>query len=179
MLNKSDDQKIEEAIIFLVQALQTFNRSTKPVLMHSLRIAYWLYDLGYGKDIVIAALFHDLMEDSSVEENTLVERFGRNVFDMVLACTLDKTIEDHKARYFKSFMEADRMGAACLIVRAADLIDNSYYYHLAENEKQFQILLEKFNCFLKISEQKLSREKVWPTLLERKAEIESIKWNSY
>lgn len=178
MLSKSDDHKIEEAIVFLVQSLQNFNQSTKPVLMHSLRIAYQLHSLGYERDIIITAILHDLIEDSSASHEEIIEKFGQRVFDMVSACTLDKGIKNHKARYMKSYNDADELGVACLVVRATDLIDNSYYYHLAQNEDLFNSLLEKFNNFITIAKPKLSQDKIWPILLDRKTKIESLKWGA-
>lgn len=39
--------------------------SPKPVILHSIRIALYLNNLGYNRNIVLAAILHDILEDSS------------------------------------------------------------------------------------------------------------------
>ena len=176
MYTREDQAQIEQAIVFLTKTLQAANYNEKPVLLHSIRISMYLYNLGYNKDIVISALFHDLIEDSEVDMKQMEEMFGLRVVQIVKNSTVDRTVIDERQRYVDSFQRAFEDGYESLTVRAVDLIDNSYYYHKAKSSEAFSKLVDKFNYFVNISKPKLTEEKVWPKLLERQKEINSEKY---
>lgn len=127
MYTREDQNQIERAIIFLTKTLEAANYNEKPVLLHSIRISMQLYNMEYNTNIIISALFHDLIEDSKVNLVEMDQKFGSRVVQIVHNCTVDRTINDEKERYIKSFQIAFKDGYESLVVRAFDLIDNSYY----------------------------------------------------
>lgn len=62
-LNTIKTIKIEEAIKFLVFTVQESGMNPKPVILHSIRVWLNLQNLGYDKDVVVAAILHDILED--------------------------------------------------------------------------------------------------------------------
>jgi (p)ppGpp synthase/HD superfamily hydrolase len=87
------DKQIEEAIKFLVFAFQKSGHNPKPVVLHSIRVGLHLYNLGYAKNIVIAAVLHDVLEDTDVKIEEVKLKFGENVARLVEARALMKVFK--------------------------------------------------------------------------------------
>ncbi|MDP9381795.1 MAG: HD domain-containing protein [Chloroflexota bacterium] len=81
------DRRIESAIVFLVFQMQRTGRNSKPVVLHSIRVALYLHDRGYGGDVVVAAALHDLLEDSDTTLAQIEREFGAEVARLVEANT--------------------------------------------------------------------------------------------
>jgi GTP pyrophosphokinase len=133
------EDEIEDAVEFFVQVMNgPFKRSTKkgkkPVVMHSLRVGFWLMIRGYPAPVIIAGLLHDLLEQTNISAGALARRFGEDVAAMVLANTIVKSTKlargdarpdvEQLARYRDSVRRCAACGAGAMQVRAADLMDN-------------------------------------------------------
>lgn len=119
------EERLEEAVHVLVQAVATKPRKgKKPVVVHSLRVAFKLMSSGYDMDIVVAGLLHDLLEKSVLTPVQVLRRFGLDVALMVQATTNDLRIRGPIARYNDSLSRCAAYGEGALLVRAADLLDN-------------------------------------------------------
>ena len=88
------DHKLEQAITFLVTTFQQSGNNPKPVILHSIRVALYLYDYDYPDETVIAAVLHDLIEDTDCTIPEIEQNFGREVAQLVAANTFDTTIVD-------------------------------------------------------------------------------------
>ncbi len=73
------DKEIEEAIEFLVLAVHRSGKNSKPVILNSIRVGLHLHNLNYGKNTVIAALLHGVIEDTDVEIEEVKSKFGEEV----------------------------------------------------------------------------------------------------
>ncbi len=119
------EEKLEEALHFLVRALDDKpKRGKKPVVMHSLRVSYMLVAMGYGTDVVVAGLLHDVLEKTGLTQGQLSRRFGIETALIVAANTNSARIHDPLDRYRDSLERCAAYGEGALLVRAADLIDN-------------------------------------------------------
>lgn len=163
-INSQRDKEIAKATEFLVLAIKKSGRSSKPVVAHSARVGLFLNKLGYNKDIVVAGILHDLLEDSKISREEIEQNFGSKVANLVQANSFNKTITDKKKRYQQSFARCLKKGKDALVIKAADILDNSHYYHLVKDEKLSQWLLEKTRHFLKNSEKFIKDEEVWEEL---------------
>lgn len=134
--------EIERALFFLSNALQNSGHNSKPVLLHTIGVAEMLWERGLPQDAVIAGILHDVVEDTDVTLDEIEENFGQVVKEYVDALTLSD-VQD----IYQSFAQCAELGEAALSIRAADLIQNSYYYHLAPIEMQ-KTLKAKFTRFL-------------------------------
>ena len=169
--NPADNQEIEKAIKLLVSSVEKSGNNPKPVTTHCFRVAFYLDYLGYSKDIVVAALLHDLLEDTSVEYGDIEERFGSKIASLVGLLTFDKTVEDETERYRSNFKNIVEEGKDALIIKAADILDNSNYYHLAETDEDRKSLLDKLNYFLKVAEKSIGDERVYQELVEKRSAL--------
>lgn len=67
----------------------------EPYINHLAEVARLVAEAtdGTDTDLVVAALLHDSIEDQGVSADELAREFGREVADIVLECTDDKTLE--------------------------------------------------------------------------------------
>ena len=126
-----DKHEIERALFFLSNALQDSGHNTKPVLLHSIQVAEMLWERGFPQDVVIAAVLHDVVEDTDITIDDVEQSFGHQVAVYVDALTVSDTQD-----IMQSFARTAELGSEALSIRAADLIQNSYYYHLASTDMQ-------------------------------------------
>lgn len=140
-----DRHEIERALFFLLNALQDSGHNTKPVLLHSIQVAEMLWERDFSQDAVIAAVLHDVVEDTAITIEDVEQHFGEQVAQYVNALTISDTQD-----VTQSFARTAELGSEALSIRVADLIQNSYYYHLAPVDMQRQ-LRDKFIDFMKLS----------------------------
>ena len=140
-----DKHEIERALFFLSNALQDSGHNTNPVLLHSIQVAEMLWERGFPQDVVIAAVLHDVVEDTDITIDDVGQSFGHQVAVYVDALTVSDTQDT-----MQSFARTAELGSEALSIRAADLIQNSYYYHLASTDMQKR-LRDKFVYFMELS----------------------------
>lgn len=166
----------ERTVKFIVDCYSNPNRPLrKPVLFHSLRVAFYLLELGYPPPIVLAALLHDTLEDSHASPSQLKEQFGEDVARVVQAVSYNRDIQDETFRYQELFQRTVQCGESALIVKAADLLDNSNYFGLVNDEKEREYLLLKVRHFLELSYDFIGESIVWRKLYERFGAKNSVK----
>lgn len=160
-----DNQQIESAIRFMASSFNSSEKDQeKPVIYHSLRVGFYLDSLGYSKEIVIAALLHDILEDSEIILEEIKKRFGKKVAKLVEVNSLDLSMPKNFKRYKKAYSFARKSGSEALLIRGADLLDNSKYYYLVKSKNLKKLLLWKYDYFLKISEELIGNTQVFKDL---------------
>lgn len=163
------DLKIEEAISFLVTEYAKSGHNTKPVVIHSIKVAMTLYDLGYKTEMVIAGVLHDLLEDSEVTKDEIAAKFGEVVAEMVEGLSFRSEIEDKVAQYREMFERTLSGGKDLLIIKSADTYQNSFF--VGDKLKKDDFFLRKMEYFLEISQPMIGEEKIWKMLNERFADL--------
>lgn len=158
MLNYASQKKVESAISFLVKSIEESGKNPKPVILHSLRVALYLDREGYDESVVTGAILHDILEDTNITQDQIKEEFGDEVTRLIDANTFDDSIEDKQEQYRRLFSKCLKSGKSALIIKAADILDNSDYY---DRNKE---LLEKMQYFIEVSSEALGDEKVWQEL---------------
>jgi len=161
-----EEQRIEQALSFLFHALET-SRNQKPVGLHSIRVATLLWEHQEDEDIIIAALLHDLVEDTDTSSKDIEEKFGKAVAEIVVACTFDSGGNDYSQKLVKSKASIDAavgLGRRALLVKAADFIDNANYYAKANNPDLRKYLYDKYIYFMKVAKKELSESNIWKQL---------------
>ena len=163
MYSQDQDRRFEEAVVFATKALKACHTS-KPVLLHSLRVAFLLYAKNYEIEVCIAALLHDLLEDTATEKSEIEKCFGEEISSLVSSLTMDDTIKDYKEQYIENFMRC-QYNKSALIIRCADILDNSKFVLLTSTDKQKEIR-EKHLYFYKIAYEILKEEVIWQAFEE-------------
>ncbi|MGN0661406.1 MAG: HD domain-containing protein [Oscillospiraceae bacterium] len=87
--------RTDKAIEFAAAAHSGVTRKASgiPYILHPLETAAIAATLTEDEDIIIAAILHDTIEDTSVTEAQIRENFGEQVLGIVLGCTEDKMKE--------------------------------------------------------------------------------------
>lgn len=157
---------MDEALHYVARRLDEGGQNPKPVLLHSFKVSMSLYALGYGRDIVLSAILHDLIEDTGTTREDIAELYGEEIAGIIAAVSFDAGIEDVLEQAKDMFGRCISFGRKALIVKCADLLDNIAFVHLpapAEQEK----LLRKYSLFLEISEAHIGDEPIYGQLAKR------------
>ena len=65
------------------------------------------------------------------------------------------------------FSRCQAKGKMALLIKAADILDNSHYWHLLADKELSQWLVWKIEYFLQLSRSELGEEQVWHKLSQR------------
>lgn len=171
MYAKEDQELIQKAISYLVENFNKSGNNSKPVILHSIRLAMRLYDKGEKSSVVIGALLHDLLEDTQVTLADITSSFGEEVAKLVEANSFKSEIADYVQKYIETFERNIAYGRDAAIIKAVDLLDNADYYTLGAPES-WSKLYGKYVKFLEMAEGLLIDTGVWTELQEKKGQLE-------
>jgi (p)ppGpp synthase/HD superfamily hydrolase len=161
MIPYQTSKDIEKAITFLVHAINTSGNNPKPVILHSILVGLSLAKLDHPIHVIQAGFLHDIIEDSSVNIESIKKQFGDKVADIIAACTYDRSIQDKTEQYKDATRRTAEAGKEALIVVAADLIQNEAYY----NQEDFtDYPWDKITYFIGFAEPYLKDEPIWENL---------------
>ena len=120
----------EKAYLFAEQAHEGQMRlSGEPFFMHPRDVADILVDLGLDIPTVIAGLFHDIVEDTTVTLAQIRSDFGAEIAQLVDGVTkvgkVDFTSkEEHQAEYLRKMFLAMASDIRVILVKLADRLHN-------------------------------------------------------
>ena len=157
-------KKMDVALHYVAYNLRKTGHNTKPVLFHSFKVAYKLYQCGYGEEIVIAAILHDLIEDTSVTKEDIKIKFGESIANIVSAVSFDSNIKDKLEQARVMFQNCIDYGIEAVILKCADLIDNIDYVLFVKDKEKCDILLAKYKLFLSMSEVLIGNTEIYKEL---------------
>jgi HD domain-containing protein len=95
-----------------------------PFIEHALAVGELLAGQNYPDEVVGAGLLHDVAEHADVELDSLRDRFGDEVADLVGAMTEDASIDDYEARKKEHRQRIARTGSQAQAIFAADKAAN-------------------------------------------------------
>jgi len=150
--SKAENKLIESSITFLIEEYGKTGFNEKPVIFHSIRVACLLVEASASATTVSAAVLHDLIEDSEVKLSKIRDRFGESVAMLVNAVSFRGDIHDKEKQYIDMFQRTIGAGREAIIIKCADLLDNSDYYGFGNNQMAETLLLNKLEYFIKKAE---------------------------
>lgn len=171
MRNTVDENLIEKTIAFITKAYES-KINSKPVLLHSIRVAMYLLENGADTELIVSALLHDVLEDTKTTFETIKLEFGKEIAETVLALTIKPSTDSYEEKYIKDFERLELFGLNAILIRAADIIDNSYYYHLGGDK--IKDLVEKIIEFQRQFSDKINIEKIREDLELRADEVKKL-----
>ena len=125
-----DVDRIHDAVALAVSAHDgQRRRSGEEYVCHPLHVACILVEIGMDSDAVIAALLHDVVEDTEIELNEIVRRFGREVAELVDGVTKItqmsfSTREEQQAENVRKMLLAMSKDVRVMIIKLADRLHN-------------------------------------------------------
>ena len=139
---------INEGFIFANEGHKNQKRkSGEPYITHPLQVAIYLSEINLDVETIIAALLHDLIEDTEITYEDIKNKFGKEVADIVDGVTkLDKikynTTEEAKADAIRKMVIAMSKDIRVLILKLADRLHNIQTIEYHNDWKQEKIASE-------------------------------------
>jgi (p)ppGpp synthase/HD superfamily hydrolase len=131
---KTIEALFEKGVRLLCQHMGDTSEMSKPTLFHSIRVGTFLYEQEYPKEIVLAGLLHDIIEDTDISPQLLENEFGADVVELITTNSKDSSISDQDERIDELIKRCVENGEASLIVKSADVIDNFKYFSRINDE---------------------------------------------
>ena len=146
-LNNEDKKNIRQAYEMAVDAHSKQRRkSGEPYILHPIEVARICADeIGLGATSVVAALLHDVVEDTEIPLSEIKLQFGDKVAQLVEGLTkLDSTtnIESPQADNFKKIVGTLIVDARIVFIKMADRLHNMRTLGSMPHNKQLKIAAE-------------------------------------
>lgn len=156
-LDDSQIQTIEKAYILAKKAHEGQKRHTgEPYITHPVAVALILAQMRMDPATIMAAILHDVIEDTSVEKKDLIEQFGKEVADLVDGVTKLTQIEfesraQAQAENFRKMVMAMARDIRVILVKVADRLHNMKTIGCLPPEKRRRIAKETLEIFAPIA----------------------------
>lgn len=161
------ESKMDKVLHYVAKSLSQTGHNSKPVLLHSFKVAMTLYEFNYSEVIVISGALHDLIEDTDVCYEDICNIYGEKIAKIIDAVSFNPKIKDKLVQAKTMYERCRENGYEALIVKCADLLDNINFVNLVENCTIREQLFKKYELFLNISKSVIGQEKIYHMLKER------------
>ena len=151
-LSVSDVEQVLTACDYAEHAHDGVTRkSGEPYVLHPIAVSCILAHMRLDADTLIAALLHDVIEDTDYSKDDITEKFGRTVAELVdgvtkLSHSSDK--EYNKAASFRKILQATLQDPRVIIVKLADRYHNMTTLDALRPDKRARIAQETFDVFV-------------------------------
>ena len=156
-LKPKDVEHVRVAIEFSRAAHQgQMRQSGDPYVSHPIAVARILTPLHIDAQAIIAALLHDVVEDTEVTTEQVAEKFGKPVAELVDGLSkLDKiqfeTLEDAQAENFRKMLLAMARDVRVILIKLADRLHNMRTLDSMAADKRERIARETMEIYAPIA----------------------------
>ncbi len=150
-------EKIKQAYILAKSAHEGQTRiSGEPYISHPIAVAYILAELGMDSDTLIAALLHDVVEDTDISLEDITKEFGSEIALLVDGVTkLGKvplsTKQEQQAENVRKMLLAMSQDIRVIIIKLADRLHNMRTLQVKTPQKQRDTALETMEIYAPIA----------------------------
>ncbi|MDR3490927.1 MAG: bifunctional GTP diphosphokinase/guanosine-3',5'-bis pyrophosphate 3'-pyrophosphohydrolase [Gammaproteobacteria bacterium] len=148
---------IEQAYLLAKEAHTGQKRHTgEAYITHPIAVALILAQMRMDPPTIMAAILHDVIEDTHIEKSELVEKFGKEVADLVDGVTklTQITFESHaqaQAENFRKMVMAMARDIRVILVKLADRLHNMRTINCLPPKKRRRIAIETLEIFSPIA----------------------------
>ena len=156
-LKPQDIAQVWEAYRYAYKAHEGVVRKTgEPYITHPVSVACILADLHLDMPTLLAALLHDVVEDTEISTHDIKEKFGQQVAELVDGVTkLDKiefqSASVAQAENFRKMLLAMSQDVRVILVKLADRLHNMQTLEAMRPEKQKLIAKETLEIYAPIA----------------------------
>jgi guanosine-3',5'-bis(diphosphate) 3'-pyrophosphohydrolase len=157
--------KLTQGEISLIKAAYEFARekhkgqkreSGEQYIIHPLNVALILTTINVDYETYIAALLHDVLEDTDTTEEEIKERFGENVLFLVKGVTKLKYIknvssEEAKLENLRKMLLAMASDIRVVVIKLADRLHNMRTLNVFPPDKQKRIAKETMDIYVPLA----------------------------
>ncbi|NNG77458.1 bifunctional (p)ppGpp synthetase/guanosine-3',5'-bis(diphosphate) 3'-pyrophosphohydrolase [Acinetobacter sp. ANC 4277] len=151
-LSSSDVERVLVACDYADIAHDGITRkSGEPYILHPIAVSSILSHMRLDAETLMAALLHDVIEDTDFNKEDIAEKFGRTVAELVdgvtkLSHSSDK--EYNKAASFRKILQATLQDPRVIIIKLADRYHNMTTLGSLRPDKRRRIAQETFDIFV-------------------------------
>lgn len=153
-----DVKLIEQAYLFANEAhAGQVRKSGQPYIVHPISVAYILVELGMDTECIVAALLHDVIEDTPVMLEEVIDKFGKRISVLIDGVTkLEKIThssreglsrEETQAENLRKMLFAMNEDIRVIIIKLADRLNNIRTLGALPPQKQRDIARETMEVF--------------------------------
>ncbi|HSA95751.1 MAG TPA: bifunctional (p)ppGpp synthetase/guanosine-3',5'-bis(diphosphate) 3'-pyrophosphohydrolase [Acidobacteriota bacterium] len=148
---------LRKAYVFAGQAHKgQVRRSGEPYLSHPLEVTAYLADMKLDRTTLVAALLHDVLEDTETTAASIRESFGKEVAGLVEGVTKMSRVQEaspdvRRAETIRKILLAMTDDIRVIFIKLADRIHNLKTLRFLEEEKQRQIARETLDIYAPIA----------------------------
>ena len=156
-LDKDQLELVKQAYIFARDAHEGQKRSSgDPYITHPVAVARILSEIHLDHQTIMAALMHDVIEDTEVTQEELAEKFGTSVAELVegvskLTKIKFSTRAEAQAENFRKMMMAMVKDIRVIMIKLADRLHNMRTLGSLNNEKRRRIANETLEIYSPIA----------------------------
>jgi RelA/SpoT family (p)ppGpp synthetase len=156
-LKPADLSRLEEAYHFSDAAHQgQYRKSGEPYISHPLAVAEILSHWQLDAQTLVAALLHDVLEDTSVSKDDISERFGKPVSELVDGVSkLDRiefqSAQDAQAENFRKMLLAMARDVRVMLIKLADRLHNMRTLDAVNVQKRKRVAKETLEIYAPIA----------------------------
>lgn len=156
-LKETDLKRIKEAYDFAEKAhLGQLRKSGEPYILHPLAVAEILVNMNMDTTSIIAALLHDVVEDTTVPLEAVEQQFGHTCAMLVDGLTkLErikfKTKEEQQNENYRKMFVAMAQDIRVILIKLADRLHNMRTLKYQSEESQRRIADETLEIFCPIA----------------------------
>ena len=157
-LDPKEVDRIERAYHFSEKChLGQMRQSGDPYITHPLAVANILADMRMDHESLMAALLHDVIEDTGVTKGQISRRFGRTVADLVdgvskLGEVASASLAEQQAESFQKMTLAMSRDIRVMLVKLADRLHNMRTLGVLSPEKKRRIARETIDIYAPIAQ---------------------------
>ena len=156
-LKPKDVEHIRQALEFSESAHKgQLRKSGEPYISHPIAVALTLTPLHLDAQAIMAALLHDVVEDTHISNEEVAKKFGKPVAELVDGLSkLDKiefeTSEDAQAENFRKMLLAMARDVRVILIKLADRLHNMRTLGAMSREECERIARETMEIYAPIA----------------------------
>ncbi|MGD9591913.1 MAG: bifunctional (p)ppGpp synthetase/guanosine-3',5'-bis(diphosphate) 3'-pyrophosphohydrolase [Candidatus Berkiella sp.] len=156
-LSQEQVEEITQAYMTASKAHEGQKRYTgEPYISHPVEVARILAGMHMDHQCIMAAMLHDVIEDTSIDKGTISSRFGEKVAELVDGVSKLKLItfeskEQAQAENFRKMMLAMAQDIRVILIKLADRLHNMRTLGAMPTEKRRRIALETLEIYAPIA----------------------------
>jgi GTP diphosphokinase / guanosine-3',5'-bis(diphosphate) 3'-diphosphatase len=156
-ISEKEVPALRKAYVFAGQAHRgQVRRSGEPYLSHPLEVTDYLADMRLDKTTLVAALLHDVLEDTDTTAAAIRESFGKEVAGLVEGVTKISRVQEvspevRRAETIRKIILAMTDDIRVIFIKLADRIHNLKTLRFLDEERQRQIARETLDIYAPIA----------------------------
>ena len=131
--------------------------SGEPYIHHPLEVAGILGEMHMDHQTLMAAILHDVLEDTPTAKDEIKKKFGKNVAELVdgvskLTQVHFDSVEEAQAQNFRKMLMAMSQDIRVILVKLADRLHNMRTLGALRHEKRMRISRETLDIYVPIAQ---------------------------